>query len=327
MPETAAAPLSGTEARIVHREIRIPSTRTGYECVGDLWVPAQGRPKAVLQICHGMVEYVTRYEHFACTLVENGYAVCGIDHMGHGRTTPDPAERGVYDTQEGARILIEDQHRLRLAMQEGELGGIPYFLMGHSMGSFIARCYLARHGRGLAGAIIMGTAWQDPLILAGGKLTANVIGRFKGWDYRSKLLDNLGVGAYNKAFEGTGAKTGVEWLSRDVEHCKAYKADPDCGWMFSVSGYMTLFNLLTEAQDTDRIKRIPAELPVLFISGSEDPVGEMGKGPARTFKEFKDAGVVDCELVLEDGGRHEILGELNKEEVEAELLAWLDAHV
>jgi alpha-beta hydrolase superfamily lysophospholipase len=194
------------------------------------------------------------------------------------------------------------------------------------MGSFVTRCYIARHGEGLAGAIVMGTGWQPGAALGAGKFLANVIALFHGWDYYSRMIDNIGVGGYNKAFEGTGAKTGVEWLSRDPQRTLDYVADPDSGWHFPVSGYYVLFSLLQEAEDPKAIAKIPKDLPVFVISGGDDPVGEQGKGPTLEFNALKDAGVRDVELQLYDGARHEILGETNKAEVMADIVDWIDRH-
>jgi alpha-beta hydrolase superfamily lysophospholipase len=316
---------AGPEVRVIHEDVSFLSNDGKSTCVGDVWYPAQGEVRCVVQIVHGMVEHLLRYEDVALAFVEQGYAVCGIDHIGHGRTCPDPDKRGIYDPKLGASQMIEDQQKLRVRMQE-RFAGIPYVLLGHSMGSFVTRCYIARHGEGLAGAIVMGTGWQSGATLKAGKLLARVIACFHGWGHYSPMIDGIGVGGYNKAFEGTGAKTGVEWLSRDPQRAIDYVADPDSGWHFSVSGYYVLFSLLQEAEDPKLIARIPKDLPVLVISGADDPVGAQGKGPTYEFNALKDAGVTDVELQLYDGARHEVLGETNKEEVMGDLVAWIEGH-
>ena len=307
-----------------HKLVSFPSRDGRSTCRGDLWLP-RGEPRCVVQLAHGMVEHLLRYRDLAGALTAEGMAVCGIDHIGHGRTCPDPAERGVYDPDTGYSSIVEDQHVLRRAMQS-RFGDAPYVLLGHSMGSFVTRCYIGRHGDGLAGAIVMGTAWQPSAVLASGRALARAIGRARGWDHRSDLLDSLGVGGYNKSFEGTGARTGYEWLSRDPQRALDYAADPDSGWQFSVSGYYTLFRLLDEAEDPRAIARVPKDLPVLVVSGGDDPVGERGRGPEATARALRDAGVRDVELRIYEGARHELLGETNRDEVVRDLLSWIGTH-
>ena len=307
-------------------DVAIKSSDGSSTCRGHLWLPLEENPTAVVQVVHGMAEHIERYEDLACAFAAQGWATVGIDHVGHGRTTPNAEQRGTYDPASGATTMVEDQHRLRLWAQE-RLGGVPHVILGHSMGSFVTRCYIGAHGEGLAAAVIMGTGWQTPATLAAGRLVAGTIARFRGWDYRSPLVDSLGVGGYNRRFEGTGAKTGHEWLSRDEERCRAYAADPDCGFMFALSGYRALFDLVGAAQSARIVQGVPASLPVFVISGSDDPVGNFGEAPAKVFRALKAAGVEDVELDLVEGGRHEILGETCADEVMAELVEWIAPRV
>lgn len=313
---------SGRFPGMLREEVRVPSTDGRATCVGDLWLPASGEPRGVVQVAHGMVEHLGRYEDLAADLAAAGLATCGVDHAGHGRTCPDAALRGVFDPRRGADVLVEDQHAVRSWLSE-RLPGVPVVLLGHSMGSFVVRCYLGRHGEGLAGAVVMGTAWLPRPLLRCGRGLARAIAALKGWDFRSRLLDSMGVGGYNRAFEGTGARTGFEWLSRDPARALAYAADPDCGWMFSVSGYYALFGLLLEAEDRRAIARVPRDLPVLVVSGDADPVGDMGRGPVRCFEALRAAGLGRCELEMFEGARHELLGETNRAEVVGTLVEWV----
>lgn len=319
-----AGTVAETSGMILHEPVSFESNDGKSTCVGDLWVP-DGEVKGTVQIMHGMVEHIGRYEEFALKLCHRGYAVCGIDHIGHGRSCPDEALRGVFDPETGADSIIEDQHTLRQLIYP-RFAGKPYFTMGHSMGSFINSCYITRHGGGLAGAIVMGNAWQPYPMIHAAKLLAKTIALTRGWNHRSDLLNALGVGGYNKEFEGTEGQTGYEWLSRDEPHVRAYAEDPACGWIFSVSGYYMLFKLFEEWQNSERLACIPPSLPILIIAGSEDPVGEKGAGPARAFRAFKEAGVRDVELEIRDGDRHELLGELDREEVMEKLISWIEAH-
>ena len=306
-------------------QFTLPSTDGTSTCVGTLWMPQGAQAHALVQISHGMCEHIGCYDRSARDLVARGYVVYGIDHIGHGRTQPDPALRGVFDPVHGNDHIIEDQHAVRLLMAE-RFPGLPLVLLGHSMGSFVARCYIQRHGEGLAGAIIMGTGWMDGGTIGALNTVTGLIARLKGWSYRSKLIDGMGAGGYNKAFEGTGAKTGYEWLSRDEAKAIAYRDDPDCGWMFSVSGYRMLANLLRECSDPKRIAGVPKDLPIMVISGSKDPVGAEGVGPAKVVRALKDAGVEDCTLEVIAEARHEVLNETNRDEVIQILCEWVEEH-
>ncbi|WP_051353717.1 alpha/beta fold hydrolase [Atopobium fossor] len=308
-------------------------------CRGHLWLPAKNgqsvQPKLVVQIAHGMAEHIARYQSFAHVLCQQGIAACGIDHLGHGATTPDSACRGIYDLACGAQQLIQDQHSLRKLVQQ-RFSQLPYVLFGHSMGSFVARAYLTQHAQGLAGAIIMGTNWQvGPAAL---KLFLASQACIHGWGYRSKMVDNLAAGGYNKKITLTSAEktmqqqgklNGYEWLSRDPQASQAYADDQACGWIFSLSGYKVVADLLQQAQNSKAIARIPQELPIFIISGEKDPVGANGAGPVRVFKAYRKAGLDRTELEIIAGARHELLNELepDRSNVIQELIDWLEKNI
>lgn len=304
-------------------ELLISSTKPQTTCHGFLWQPAES-PRAILMIIHGMAEHIQCYAHVAEYFVQRGYAVAGIDQLGHGTTCPDPELRGIFDPQNGANQLVEDQQRLRLEL-ERRFPNTPIVVCGHSMGSFVCRCFLARYGQGLAAAVVMGTAWQEGLGPTRALLSA--IAAFKGWDYRSPFVDGLGAGGYNKGFEDTGANTGYEWLSRDTARPIAYAQDPGCGFMFSVSGYRMISDLLVEAQNPRAMAQVPSELPILIVSGTADPVGANGRGPVRVFEELRKAGCEHVELDMVEGARHELFNETNKSEFMASLADWIDGQV
>lgn len=313
----------GTAGAVRTETLRFPSVDGRSTCVATLWLPGQGEPVRVLHVVHGMCEHIGRYDEFARMLCGRGWAVAGMDLVGHGRTEPDPARRGTYsDPHLAAEAMVEDQHTLR-TMVQARLVRQPYLMLGHSMGSFVARCYAGRHGGGLAGLVVMGTAWQDGVPAM--RAAVSALARVRGLDFRSRLVDSLGCGGYNRRFEGTGARTGFEWLSRDEARVVAYAADPACGFVFSLGGYLALADLLAEAQDPVRIARVPADLPVLVVSGSEDPVGQAGRGPARAFRALQRAGVRDVSLDLVRGARHELLNETCRGEVARNLVSWLES--
>jgi alpha-beta hydrolase superfamily lysophospholipase len=172
----------------------------------------------------------------------------------------------------------------------------------------------------------MSTGSQAAASLAGGRAVVRLLAAVKGWDYRSKFVDGLGVGGYNRAFENTvEAPTGVEWLSRDASQVAAYNSDPACGFMFSLSDYAMLFDLISRAQAPSAVE-LPHELPLLLLAGEQDPVGSFGRAPRELAATYTAAGVEDVDLIMYPGARHELLHELNASEVTADLVAWLEAH-
>ncbi len=315
---------------VIKEGIHFPSRDTKHECVGDVYIPSVGKPQAVLQVVHGMVEHFGCYELFANTLAKRGIIVCGIDHTGHGRSCPNPEEYGTYDPHNGADHLVEDQAELTRLMKE-RFSGIPYFILGHSMGSFVTRCYLQEHSDLVDGAFILGTGWQPGYMIKAGAAITKTIAAFRGWNYRSKFVDNLGCGGYNKAFEGTGAKTGYEWLSRDENKALAYANDELCGWTFSVSGYYMISHLLRRAQDAERIAKIRKDLPIMVISGTDDPVGNAGAGPAsgpiKVYETYQEAGIRDVSIKLIEGARHEVLHEIDKFDTMDDIYTWIVDHI
>ena len=202
---------------------------------------------------------------------------------------------------------------------------LPYFMFGHSMGSFILRDYLAHYGAGLAGAVICGTGHQSAAVATAGLAAAKAVARAKGERYVSDMLFSLADGAYGKAIKG--ARTELDWLSTNPMVVDAYLADPACGFRFSAGAYIALTGLLVDVSKKSNINRIPKELPLYLIAGSEDPVGDRGRGVTRVFKEYKEAGIKDVDMRLYLGARHEILNEVDKEKVYDDVLKWLEAHL
>lgn len=277
-----------------------------------------GEPKGIVQISHGMCEFMERYEPFIEYLTGHGYLVCGNDHLGHGRSAGRAL--GYFADRRGYAYLPRDLYQLTLVMREA-YPSLPYFLLGHSMGSFIAREYLYHHGSLLAGAVISGTSGRQYAYPAG-ILISRLIALLKGKTYRSVLLDRLAFGQYNKRL---GGKYGDSyWLTRDQAEVDAYRNNPLCNFLFTAEGMNTLFHLVGRCNRASRFKKLHRELPVLLISGDMDPVGQYGKGPKQVARRMKAAGLSDVTLRLYPDGRHECLNEQNKREVWAEILAWLD---
>ena len=276
-------------------------------------------PRAVVQLVHGMAEHMGRYDRLARALNEAGYAVIGHDHLGHGPAA-EQGDLGWFGPRNGWDHLIEDTR----AVHEEALRRFPgckHALLGHSMGSFVAREYLIRYGGGLDAAILSGTGWHPAALCAAAKCLASLCGA-TSWKKQAPLVNKVGFGSYNKAFQPQ--RTEFDWLSRDEKEVDRYVADPLCGFLFTARGYFDMFDGLSRLARLPRLAAMPKDLPVYFLSGAMDPVGTQGAGVRAVAKQFADAGMRDVTVKLWDGGRHEMFNEINREEVTADLAAWLD---
>ena len=299
-----------------------------------LWQPdavAAGSqiPRGLVQLVHGMSEHVERYAGFAAFLCEHGFAVCANDHVGHGRTAPGGDDLGHMPLEAGEDVLLADVHTLRrtvlarLASQSGTRPeDIPYIVFGHSMGSFITRVYLTRHALGIRVAIICGTGQQPRVLTGAGKVLTRLMAAVRGERFRSKLAHRMGAGSFAHAIKD--AKTDVDWISTDPEVVAEYQRDPLCGQVFTVGAYHTLACVTADATSSKLAARIPHGLPILFVAGAEDPVGECGAGVHRAAEMYRAAGIEDVREILYPGMRHEILNEPCRGQVHADVLAWLE---
>ena len=280
--------------------------------------------RCVVQIVHGMAEYVERYEEFAAFLTERGCVVTGEDHLGHGKSVGEAGGFGYFCEQDPATVLVRDVHRLK-KLTQALYPQIPYVIMGHSMGSFITRNYMYRYGTGIDGAVIMGTGMQPKAVLALSKVFAGIQRMCFGQRHVSRFIDKLAFGAYNKKIQNPA--TSFDWLSRDEERVDRYLADPDCGFPFTVNGFGALFTLVSRLYSPENLKAVPKKLPVLMISGDADPVGDYGKGVRKAYDSLKTAGLEDISLKLYQGGRHELLNESNRTQVMEDVYAWVESRV
>ena len=284
------------------------------------YTPDNGEVKGVYQIVHGMSEHFSRYEDIAEFLTQRGFVVTGDDHLGHGGTAAKNGLKGYFCDNDPATVVVRDVHRLKKMTQE-LYPGVPYFLMGHSMGSFIARNYICRYGSGITGAVIMGTGNQSKPLIAVSKLVAGFQKTFLGDKHPAVFINDLAFGGYNKRIPNP--RTPFDWLSVNEENVDRYIEDPDCGFLFTVNGFRTLFELISRLLNEKNLAKVPADLPVLFVSGAEDPVGDYGKGVAKAKDMLAAAGVKDITFKLYPGLRHEILNEDEKEKVKEDIYAWV----
>ena len=285
------------------------------------WMPdSQGPVACVVQVVHGMAEYAERYEEFARFMTDRGSVVTGEDHLGHGKSVGEKGTYGYFCEQDPATVLVRDVHRLKKMTQE-LYPDVPYVILGHSMGSFITRNYLCRYGTGIAAAVVMGTGMQSKAALMCSKAIAQIQKLFCGSHHVSRLIDKLAFGSYNGRIGN--ARTPFDWLSRDAERVDRYIADPLCGFVFTVNGFSTLFELIARLHRRENLERIPKDLPVYVVSGTGDPVGAYGKGVQKAYGSLKEAGLENLALKLYEGGRHELMNETNRAEVMQDIYDWL----
>lgn len=308
---------------MVKNEFTYPSRDGKTPIHAVIWRP-EGEVRTVLQISHGVAEYALRYEPFAAFLTEHGFAVAANDHIGHGQSLAEGAPRLYFGPKGSWQTVVDDLYTLRCHCGK-EFPGVPYALLGHSMGSFLARTYLIRYPGTVQAAVIMGTGQQSAAMTAGGRLVAaRETRRLGGDDKVSKLAEGLAFGSYNKLFAPN--RTSCDWLSADTDNVDAYMADPLCGADATVGLFRQMLLGIRFNQRLSNLRRMDAQTPVLFIAGDKDPVGANGAGVRRTYQEFLRAGMQDCTLKLYPGLRHEILNEKGwQREIFRDIGLWLTA--
>lgn len=287
-------------------------------------MPAGATPAAVVQISHGMAEHARRYDRAAQALVRAGYAVYASDHRGHGQTARSPEDLGFFAYTDGWSRVVADLHRVNRHIASRH-EGVPIVLLSHSMGSFLAQDYLFTHGSTLAGAVLSGTNSGGAALVRVGLALAHVERLRIGARGRSKLLQAASFGDFNRRFKPT--RTEFDWLSRDPAEVDKYIADPLCGFEMTVQGWIDVFGGLLRIDEQENRERIPRDLPVYLFAGAEDPVGRAGKGVLALAEAYRRAGISDVTHKLYPGGRHEMFNEINRDEVVADLVAWLDRHL
>lgn len=296
--------------------ITFPSA-TGTGNINALKYIPEGEPKGILQIAHGMAEHIMRYADFAKYLNENSIVVVGNDHAGHGGSMKDSSHEGFFASEDGWNLAVEDMHRLYETVSK-EYPGLPYILMGHSMGSVMARSYSMRYHNEMDGFIFSGTNGKNPLLPIA-KLLAKREIKKHGAKGKSALLNKMSFGSYNKQFKD--AKTDYDWLSRDEEQVRLYDDDELCGFVFSAAGYRDLFYGVDETSRKGWAEKVD-DKPILLIAGDRDPVGGNGKGVSWVCEQLKSAKK-EVYLKLYPDGRHEMLNETNKQEVYGDIMDFI----
>lgn len=286
--------------------------------------PKNGQFTRIIQIIHGMCEYIERYLPFIEYLVTKGFIVVGHDHLGHGQSIKSPDDLGYFGEPNPSDLLIQDIHSLRKIIVK-KYPNLPYFMCGHSMGSYLLRQYICTYSKGLAGIIIIGTGYMSPCesLLALGFI--NVLSCFKGIKHKSNLTKKISfeLGPYSK-YDHQKKDLNNSWISRDPEIVKKYYEDKNCQFDFTLNGYYGLVQSIRYSCDPSNVAKIKKDIPILFVSGDCDPVGNNGEGVRKSYEIMKLIGSVDVSMKLFMGCRHEVLNELNKDEVYEYILNWIN---
>lgn len=285
-----------------------------------IYTPKEGKAKALVQICHGMCEYAERYEHFIDHLCKNGFAVIAHDHLGHGNSAAEEYDLGYFALDNGWICLIKDMRRVQLIGRQ-MFGKIPRFVLGHSMGSLVTRCLLARYSSDADGAIILGTVGKHPAVHAGIMLADKEI-MLHGVKSRSKKINRLLFGMSNARIPDK--RTEFDWVSRDEKVVADYCGDRKCNFIFTASAFRDLFMLELYSSSRSWYGKVRKNLPMLIMSGTDDPIGSYGKGVMQFFRGLDSHGFTDVRLKLWDGCRHELLNETNRLEVYSDIVNWLN---
>lgn len=297
-------------------------SRNGENTIKGMKIMGDTCPyKGVVIISHGMVEHIGRYENFADYLAQNGYIVYAHDHLGHKRSVNSDDELGYFAPQNGYKCVLEDlHHTARMAKQENPK--LKIFLLGHSMGSFYARAFAAEYPQAIDGLIISGTGGKNKMTAVGQKIVRVLI-RLKGDRYRSSFVNNMAFGEYLKKIENPVSSS--DWLSRDRDVVSQYDQDKYCQFVFTLGGFKDLLDINALSNDDETFKKTVKALPIYIFSGSMDPVGDYGIGVMKVFENYKNFDCTDVTIKIYDGGRHEMLNEVNRRQVYDDVKNWLDS--
>lgn len=300
-------------------------TNDGTKIHVSKWMgEGEEKPRAIVQIAHGMAEHIQRYSLLAENLVSQNIVVFGNDHRGHGRTAILNKSSGYFSDEQGFENVVEDMFTLT-TMIEKEYPDSPIILFGHSMGSFLSRRYIQLHGNRIAGVILSGTGGDPGIMGKIGRMIAAREIKKTGRRTPSPLLNNLTFGNYNKSFRPN--RTEFDWLSRNEREVDLYIEDPQCGGIFSSGFFHDLLGGLETINKAANIEQVPKALPIYLISGSMDPVGGNTKGVLKTYQAFKNAGILDVTYKFYEDARHEILNEINRDEVVGDIIGWVNEKI
>lgn len=274
----------------------------------------------IVQISHGMSEEASRYKRFANYLTDNGYIVYINDHRGHGKSAENINRIGILAQKDGIHCIVKDLNKLTKIIKT-ENNGLPIFLFSHSMGSFAAQKYIIDYSEDIDGVILSGTNGLHGIEVDLGFLVAKVMSKIQGREKKAYLIDKLAFGGFNKKFKPN--KSEFDWLSRDFKEVEKYIENEYCGVVFSNGYFYDLFKLFKEIGNINNLKKINSKLPIYIFAGDKDPVGKFGKGITKLYENYKKVGIENVEFKLYSGGRHEMLNEINKDEVINDTINWI----
>lgn len=300
-------------------------TSDGFEHWVNRWLPDEGQEiKGIIQLHHGLSEHSLRYDRFGSILAENGYVLNAYDMRGHGKTAEISQENktglmGKIADKNGHEVVVDDLYQIIEAVKK-DIPGVPVILMGHSFGSFVSQSYIEKYSDLITACILCGTAGPRKLMIGAAKPVVNIINFFSGKDKIVPLFYKLAFGSYNNGFTETSRNA---WLSRDSVSVQMYEMDNWCGTELRAIFFKDMMNLLSKIHKSSNMKKIRKDLPVFFIYGTKDPVGDQGKTIEKLISIYKANGMTNIESKAYTDARHELLNELNKEEVEADILSWV----
>ena len=307
------------------KEIQFDSADGKNKVQAYYWIPDY-EPCGIVQIVHGMQEHMGRYTDFAEFLCSQGFIVVGHDQLGHGRTAVTPDQLGFIAKEHPSDILVRDIHRLRKGVIK-KYPDLPYFIFGHSMGSYLLRKYITHFAEGLSGVIICGTGNESVAKTKAGLAFIAALTKKYGMYHRSNAVTGMVFGGPYKEFDLTGENLENSWLTKDITIVQKYYDDPFCTTPFTLNGYNALLSTVSYDAAGAAFKDVPKELPILIVSGDRDPVGNFGKGPKEVYQKYVKAGVTDVDIKLFEDDRHEILNELDRDNVYEFIYNWLVNHL
>jgi alpha-beta hydrolase superfamily lysophospholipase len=292
------------------------------------WIPDAGKEiNGIVQLCHGMVEHAMRYDRLGSILAENGWIFSAHDQRGHGKTA-QKAERdgtgrfGMLAEKNGFERVVLDLDEV-IVRVKSDFPGRKIVLLGHSFGSFVSQSYIETYGSRIDACALCGTAGPRRPLVAAGNLTAHMTALFRGKKYCSPFLKRMAFGAYTKRIPDS--VNGQEWLSRDKDNVQMYLDDKWCGFNPTAAFYCDMMHGLGKIHKPSNMKKIPHDLPVLFLFGSEDPVGGYGKTVRELSDIYRKNGMTGIAVKEYPADRHEIFNEIDKDAVTADFLAWINS--
>lgn len=298
------------------------TTKDGVELVTYFWECEQ--PKGIVHLVHGMSEHAARYNEFALYLNQHGYLVFASDLRGHGKTAGSLEKVGLFAMQDGWNKVVNDVINLTKELDK-KYSKLPIYLLGHSMGSFIARSVSFHRPVEIDGYIFSATAGHPGLLGKVGLQVSKLNLKAMGKKNRTKMMTKLAFGDFNKKY--SPKRTEKDWLTKDNDIVDEYIADPYCMQIFTSQFYNDLLSGVLAVNETINIREMETDKPILLFAGDMDPVGDYGRGPKEVYEKFKKAEVKDLTLKMYETGRHEMLNETNREEVYEMVLRWLNNRI